>query len=66
MIRSEWFAGDKLTGADFNMIFPLEAARARGRLKGYDACNDYVDRVWKRAAYLRALEKGGDYDYGPK
>ena len=66
LIRNEWFAGDKLTGADFNMIFPLEAARARGRLKGYEACNDYVDRVWKRPAYLRALEKGGDYDYGPK
>ena len=66
LIRSEWFAGDDLTGADFNMIFPLEAARARGRLKGYDACNDYVDRVWKRPAYLRALERGGDYDYGPK
>ncbi|MEL6687088.1 MAG: glutathione S-transferase [Pseudomonadota bacterium] len=66
LIRSEWFAGDRLTGADFNMIFPLEAARARGRLKGYEACNDYVDRVWKRPAYLRALERGGDYDYGPK
>lgn len=66
LIRSEWFAGDTLTGADFNMIFPLEAARARGRLKGYDACNDYVDRVWQRPAYLRALERGGAYDYGPK
>lgn len=66
LIRNDWFAGDLLTGADFNMIFPLEAARARGRLKGYDACNDYVDRVWARPAYRRALERGGDYDYGPK
>lgn len=66
LIRNEWFAGDHLTGADFNMIFPLEAARARGRLKGYDACNDYVDRVWARPAYLSALERGGNYDYGPK
>lgn len=66
LVRNDWFAGDELTGADFNMIFPLEAARARGRLKGYDACNDYVDRIWARPAYLRALEKGGNYDYGPK
>lgn len=66
LIRNEWFAGDQLTGADFNMIFPLEAARARGRLIGYEACNDYVDRIWKRPAYLRALERGGVYDYGPK
>lgn len=66
LVRNEWFAGDELTGADFNMIFPLEAARARGRLKGYEACNDYVDRIWARPAYLRALEKGGIYDYGPK
>jgi glutathione S-transferase len=66
LVRNEWFAGDELTGADFNMIFPLEAARARGRLKGYEACNEFVDRVWKRPAYLRALERGGNYDYGPK
>jgi hypothetical protein len=24
-----------------------------------------VQRVWDRPAYRRALEKGGDYDYGP-
>jgi glutathione S-transferase len=66
LIGHEYFAGDELTGADFQMIFPLEAARARGRLKGYDACNEYVDKIHKRPAYLRALEKGGDYAYGPK
>ncbi|MGB6229305.1 MAG: glutathione S-transferase [Litorimonas sp.] len=66
LIRNEWFAGDQLTGADFAMIFPLEAAKARGRLKGFDACNDFVEKVWSRPAYRAALEKGGDYDYGPK
>ncbi|MEM7730349.1 MAG: glutathione S-transferase [Pseudomonadota bacterium] len=66
LIRGEWFAGDAISGADFNMIFPLEAARARGRLKGYDACNEFVDRVWARPAYRTALARGGDYDYGPK
>jgi len=66
LISKTWFAGDNLTGADIQMIFPLEAAKARGRLKGYEACNEYVDRIHKRPAYLRALEKGGDYAYGPK
>jgi len=53
-------------GADITMIFPLEAAKARGRLKGYEACNEFVDKIHKRPTYLRALEKGGDYAYGPK
>lgn len=66
LISKKWFAGDEMTGADIQMVFPLEAAKARGRLKGYDACNEYVDRIHKLPAYLRALEKGGDYAYGPK
>ena len=66
LISKKWFAGDDLTGADIQMVFPLEAAKARGRLKGYDACNEYVDRIHKRPAYIRALEKGGTYAYGPK
>jgi len=66
LISSPYFAGEDLTGADIQMIFPLEAAKARGRLKGYEACNEYVDRIHARPAYLRALEKGGAYAYGPK
>lgn len=66
LIRGEYFAGDELTGADIMMIFPLEAAHARGRLKGYEACQDYVAKIHKRAAYQRALDKGGEYAYGPK
>ena len=62
----EWFAGDEISGADIMMIFPLEACRARGRLTGYESCLEYVDKVHKRPAYLRALERGGHYDYGPK
>lgn len=66
LIRSKNFAGERLTGADFMMSFPLEAARARGRLTGYEACNDWIEQIWKRPAYLRALEKGGDYAFGPR
>ena len=66
LIKHKYFAGDDLSGADIMMIFPLEAANARGRLKGYDACQDYVKKIHKRAAYQRALDKGGDYAYAPK
>lgn len=66
LIGNEYFAGDALSGADIQMIFPLEAAKARGRLKGYESCLEYVDKIHKRPAYLRALERGGDYAYGPK
>jgi len=65
LIGHEYFAGDEISGADIMMIFPLEAAKARGRLLGYDACIDYVEKIHKRPAYLRALEKGGDYAFGP-
>ncbi|WP_418153033.1 glutathione S-transferase [Litorimonas sp. RW-G-Af-16] len=66
LISSDYFAGDELTGADIQMIFPLEAAKARGRLIGYEACNEYVNKIHARPAYLRALEKGGNYAYDPK
>ncbi|GGX58627.1 glutathione S-transferase [Litorimonas cladophorae] len=66
LISKKWFAGDHMTGADIQMIFPLEAMKARGRLKGYDACNEYVERIHAMPAYQRALEKGGEYAYGPK
>lgn len=66
LIRSDYFAGDDITGADIMMSFPLEAAKARGRLTGYEACNDYIAKLHKRPAYLRALEKGGDYAFGPR
>lgn len=66
LIRNEYFAGETLTGADIQMIFPLEAAKAHGRLLGFDACTAFVERIHKRPAYLRALERGGDYAYGPR
>lgn len=62
-----WFAGDNLTGADFQMSFPLEASVAAGAIGNkYPNIHAYVKRFQARSAYLKALEKGGDYDYGPK
>lgn len=60
--KSEWFAGNSITGADVQMSFPLEAAAARG---GLDASRPrlmgFLERVHARPAYQRALEKGGEY-----
>jgi len=60
--KSEWFAGDTFTGADIQMSFPVEAARARG---GLDASRPklmaWLERIHARPAYARALERGGPY-----
>jgi glutathione S-transferase len=64
LAKSRWFAGDELTAADVQMSFPLEAAVARA---GLDASRprlfDFVKTIHARPAYVRALEKGGPYDY---
>ena len=48
------------------MSFPLEAAVARGTVgEELKHIIEYVERFQARPAYLRSLEAGGDYDYGP-
>lgn len=63
-----WFAGEALSGADIQMSFPLEACVAGGIIDAsqYPNCYAYVKRIQALPAYLAALEKGGDYDYGPQ
>ncbi|MBB1602887.1 glutathione S-transferase [Variovorax sp. UMC13] len=60
--QGAWFAGPEFTGADIQMSFPLEAARARG---GLDASRPrlmaWLERIHARPAYRRALERGGPY-----
>lgn len=64
----EWFAAGKLSGADFQMSFPLEALVAKNKVTEADYPNivAFVKRCQARPAYLTALSKGGHYDYGPK
>ncbi len=62
--RSTWFAGDELTVADVQMSFPLEAATQRA---GIDAASHprlfaFAQRIHERAAYRRALERGGPFE----
>jgi len=59
-----WFAGDKLSGADIQMSFPLEASVSSGAVgNNYPKITAYVNSIQSRPAYKRALETGGPYDY---
>jgi len=58
----EFLVGDSLTGADIQVAFVLEAARASGLLQGYPVLEQYLARLQARPAYKRAIEKGGPYD----
>lgn len=61
--KSTWFAGGRLTGADIQMSFPLEAAAARGGLDdSYPKIMCFLKRIHARAGYKRALERGGEYN----
>jgi glutathione S-transferase len=60
--KSTWLAGGRLTGADIQMSFPLEAAAARGSLdESYPKILAFIKRIHARAGYKRALERGGEY-----
>ncbi|MCP3862945.1 MAG: glutathione S-transferase [Pseudomonadota bacterium] len=59
----EWFAGDALSGADFQMSFPLEAMQGRVGKGLYPGIDAFVQQIHAREAYQRGLEKGGEYAY---
>lgn len=62
--QQTWFVGDEFSAADIMMSFPLEAAASRRGLE--DRCpriKAFVARIHERAAYKRALDKGGPYAY---
>ncbi|MFB9068643.1 glutathione S-transferase family protein [Pseudofulvimonas gallinarii] len=60
--RAEWFAGDRMTIADIQMSFPVQAARARLGLERYPRLQAFLQRIEARPAYRRALERGGPFD----
>jgi glutathione S-transferase len=61
----EWFVGDSLSAADIQLSFPLEAFAARGGLgSSYPHLSAFLKRIHERAAYQRALERGGEYKLG--
>lgn len=62
--NSAWFCGAEMSGADIMMSFPVETAATRTNLTiNYPALEEFRQRIRKRPAYERALEKGGPYIY---
>ena len=52
----------EFSGADVQLSFVGEVARAFGRLDKYPAIAAWVDRMHARPAFKRALENGGAYN----
>ncbi len=60
----QFLVGDDLTGADVQMSFVPEVARAFGRLQAYPNMAAWIARLEARPTWRRALEKGGPYTLG--
>jgi glutathione S-transferase len=65
LAKGPWFVGDRLSAADVQMSFPIEAAKQRAGLSPEKTPRllDWLARAHARPAYQRALEKGGQYDF---
>ena len=51
--------------ADIQLSFPLEAFAARGGLdRAHPRLSGFLQRIHARAAYQRALQRGGEYRLG--
>ncbi|MGI9169842.1 MAG: glutathione S-transferase family protein [Caulobacteraceae bacterium] len=58
----DYLIGEGLTGADVQMSFVGEVARAFGRLAPFPHIAAWIDRLHARPAFKAALEKGGVYN----
>ena len=54
-----WFAGERITLADFQMSFAVEAALSRAGAGRFPYLQAYLARMQARPAYQRAIAKGG-------
>jgi len=62
MTGRDFVVGNDLTGADFQLTFLLEGAALSGMLAEYPALHRYLGLMQARPAYIRAIERGGDYN----
>ena len=61
----DWLMGPNISGADIQMSFVGEVARAFGQMATYPNIKRWVETFQARPAYVAALEKGGAYNLGP-
>ena len=52
----------EFTGADLQISFVMEVARAFGKLTNYPTLAAYIARLQARPAFKRSIEKGGAYN----
>ena len=60
---SGWFVGESLTGADFMLSFPAEAAVMSGRAADKPKLTAFVKAIHARPHWQAALAKGGAYAF---
>lgn len=60
----DFFVGDDLTGADIQMSFVPEVAKAMGKLADYPNMAAWMGRMHDRPAWKAALDKSGPYALG--
>jgi len=60
----DYLMGQALTGADIQMSFVGEVARAFGKLPAYPNAEVWLNRLHDRPAYKAAIERGGPYALG--
>ncbi|WP_426108280.1 glutathione S-transferase family protein [Pseudomonas sp. TWR1-1-4] len=58
-----YLLGDELSGADVQMSFIGEIARAQGKLQAYPNLAAWVEKFQARPAYREAVEQGGAYAF---
>ena len=59
----EFFVGNTLTGADIQMSFVPEMAKAFGKLEASANLSAWLTRMHARPAFQRSVEKGGAYRF---
>lgn len=52
-----WFAGDRLSGADIQMIVPLQMLKRAQRLQDYPHIRDFLTRIEQLPSFQRAMHK---------
>lgn len=60
----DYFVANTFSAADIQLSFVLDAGGSRGPLKDYPNLVRLEERLRSRAAYKRAIERGGPYEVG--
>jgi glutathione S-transferase len=60
---ADWFVGGKLSAADIQLSFAIQALRMLHGLEKFTNLARFLERLKARPAYQRALERGGPYAF---